>query len=239
MTVDFHSHILPRMDDGSSSAVESAEMLRLEAEQGIRTVVLTPHFDPGRDDPRRFLERREAALSRMPSDLPEQPELRLGAEVYFFRGMSDSDALHDLAVTNSRCIMVEMPPPPWPESYYRELEQIYLKQALTPVIAHIDRYITPLRTHQIPQRLSQLPVAIQANAEFFLNRRTANFALKMLNAGHIHLLGSDCHNLTDRSPNIGPALARIRIKLGDSPILRLQSNAQFLLCQSDSRSVPQ
>lgn len=222
------------MDDGSSSAAESAGMLRLEAEQGIRTVVLTPHFNPVRDNPRRFLERREAALRQISSDLPDMPELRLGAEVYFFRGMSDSDALCDLAVTNSRCIMVEMPPPPWPESYYRELEQIYLKQALTPVIAHIDRYITPLRTHQIPQRLSQLPVAIQANAEFFLNRRTSNFAAKLLSTGHIHLLGSDCHNLKDRTPNLGPALDRIRAKLGDDPILRLQSNAQFLLCQRDS-----
>ena len=233
MTADFHSHILPGIDDGSASADESAQLLRLEAAQGIDTVVLTPHFYPDRDNPRHFLEKRDAALRRIPSGIPNLPELHLGAEVYYFRNISDCDALSELAITGSRCIMVEMPPPPWPESCYRELEQIYLKQSLTPVIAHIDRYISPLRTFSIPQRLSQLPVVIQANADFFLHRRTASMAMKMLQSGQIHLLGSDCHNLKDRQPNLGPALDRIRAKLGESVLLRLQSNAQFLLSRKD------
>lgn len=42
--MDFHSHILPGIDDGSASLEESIAMLRMEAEQGITHVIATPHF---------------------------------------------------------------------------------------------------------------------------------------------------------------------------------------------------
>jgi len=61
MLVDFHSHILPGVDDGSASIEESLKMLQAEAGQGITHVVATPHFYPRYDDPERFLERRNAA----------------------------------------------------------------------------------------------------------------------------------------------------------------------------------
>ena len=44
MIVDFHSHVLPGIDDGSKSVEESLSMLRMEMSQGIRHVVATPHF---------------------------------------------------------------------------------------------------------------------------------------------------------------------------------------------------
>ena len=96
---------------------------------------------------------------------------------------------------------------------FQELEDIHSKYGLIPVIAHIDRYIAPFHTHQIPQRLAQLPVIVQANADFFLERRTKRMALKMLRSGQIHLLGSDCHGVSDRAPNLGEAIAVIRKQL--------------------------
>ena len=44
MTIDFHCHILPKMDDGSDSINTSLAMLRAEHTQGVNRVVLTPHF---------------------------------------------------------------------------------------------------------------------------------------------------------------------------------------------------
>ena len=49
--VDFHSHILPGIDDGSASLEESIELLKREAEQGINHVVATPHFYAQHDTP--------------------------------------------------------------------------------------------------------------------------------------------------------------------------------------------
>lgn len=43
---DFHSHILPGIDDGSGSVIESISLLRREAEQGISHVVAPPLLRP-------------------------------------------------------------------------------------------------------------------------------------------------------------------------------------------------
>ena len=224
MMTDFHSHILPGVDDGSPSLEVSLAMLRAAAEQGIEQVVATPHFYANHDDPRRFLERRaraEAALREAMEGRQDLPRVLVGAEVAFFRGISDSEFLPRLTICGKRCILIEMPPAPWPEEFYRELEAIWRKRNILPIVAHIDRYIGPFRTHGIPQRLSGMPVLVQANADFFLERTTGRMALGMLKAGRIHLLGSDCHNLGGRKPNLGPALEKIRRRLGEKYIQRV------------------
>lgn len=228
---DFHTHILPQMDDGSRSVEESLEMLRQERNQGIRTVVATPHFYARQDDPERFLCRRENAwnaLREAMSSQPELPEVELGAEVYYFSGISDCEALPALTFSNKRYILLEMPREPWTETMYREIAGIYEKHGITPVIAHVDRYIRPFRTYGIPKRLSGLPVLVQANAEFFLNRGTSRMALQMLKAGQIHLLGSDCHDLVSRGPNLGAALKRIENRLGPEAVMRVHDCGEMV-----------
>ena len=230
--MDFHSHILPGIDDGSTSLEESIALLRLEARQGIDAVVATPHFYPDRDKPDRFLKQRAQAVSELRRELivqPGLPKVLVGAEVHYFRGISDCSFLPWLAIGKSGCVMVEMPPAPWPESYYRELEQIYEKQGLVPIIAHVDRYLRPLRTLGIPERLAKMPVYVQANGEFFLDKKTASMAMKMLSAGQIHVLGSDCHNLTTRKPNLGQVHQKIREKLGQEALIEIRKKEREIL----------
>ena len=230
--IDFHSHILPEVDDGSRSLEMSLQMLRMMAKQGITRVVATPHFYPQHDTPERFLRRRaesEALLREAMAGGRGLPELTIGAEVYFFRGMSDSDAITELTIDKSKGILVEMPGVPWTEAMYQELEALYVKRGLTPVVAHVDRYISRFHTHGIPKRLENLPVLVQANAEFFLERSTASMALRMLKKGRIHLLGSDCHNLTDRSPDLGAALELIRQRLGPDVLKHIRFHEQLAL----------
>jgi len=45
--IDLHAHILPRLDDGAKSLEESVEMCRISYEDGVRTIVATPHILPG------------------------------------------------------------------------------------------------------------------------------------------------------------------------------------------------
>ena len=97
---------------------------------------------------------------------------------------------------------------------YRDLEGLYVKRGLIPIVAHIDRYIGRFSNHGILNRLERLPVLIQANAEFFLERHTSSLALRMLKKNRIHLLGSDCHDLTSRKPNLQDAVALINRRLG-------------------------
>lgn len=225
MIADVHSHILPGIDDGSASLEESAALLAMLKEQNVPWVAATPHFYPTRDHPRQFLERRAKAADELKAFLGENGDtlpVILGAEVYYYPGMSDSEALKQLTFGDSPYILVEMPMSPWPEAMYRELAQIREKQGLIPVVAHIDRYIRPLRHHGIPGRLEELPVLVQANASFFLRRATRSMALRMLKKGQIHLLGSDCHNTDHRPPKLGDAVEVIRRELGEPALARLE-----------------
>lgn len=224
MIADLHSHVLPGIDDGSSSLEESIGMLRMEAEQGIRQVVATPHFYPQHDTPERFLARRNEAEGRLREQLARQrdlPKVTVGAEVYFFPGISDSDILSELTIGKKHCILLEMPQSPWTNSMFREVEQISVKHGITPVIAHVDRYIGPFRTYGIPERLEELPVLVQANAGFFLRPSTRRMALRLLQQDKLQLLGSDCHNLSDRAPNLGAAVEYIRRHLGQEVLDRV------------------
>lgn len=226
MIADMHSHVLPGMDDGSASAEESIAMLRQTAAQGIGTIVATPHFYARHDTPEAFFTRRERAERCLREEMQKfagLPEVKLGAEVHFFHGMSESDVLQRLTIGGKRCILIEMPQSPWTDRMYGELADIRSKQGLIPIVAHVDRYIGRFRTFGIPERLEALPVLVQANAEFFLDRFTAPLALRMLRREQIHLLGSDCHNMGKRPPRLGEAVGKIRHSLGQSALDRIES----------------
>ena len=230
--VDFHSHVLPGIDDGSKDLDMSLQMLRIMAKQGITHVVATPHFYPQHDTPERFLRRRaesEKILRDAMANESGLPTLSIGAEVYYFSGMSDSDAIRELTIDKNRCILIEMPSMPWTEVMYRELEALYVKRGLIPVVAHVDRYLSRFSAHGILKRLESLPVLMQANADFFLKRTTKRMALRMLKKGMIHLLGSDCHNLTDRSPNLGAALELIQQRVDPSSLEHILFHEQLAL----------
>lgn len=221
MVTDFHSHILPGIDDGSATVEESIAMLKMEAEQGVTHVVATPHFYPNYQSPEAFLEKRNRAEEKLRQEMKKYeglPQLSVGAEVYFFHGMSQSDCLKLLTIGKKECILLEMPEFAWTDSMYREIQDIRVQQGITPIIAHVDRYLSFFRGREIPKRLESLPVLVQANASFFLQRATAGRACRMLKDGQIHVLGSDCHNLTSRVPNLGDAVSVIRKRLGEDAI---------------------
>lgn len=230
--VDFHSHILPGIDDGSSSPEESVAMLKAEKSQGIKSVVATPHFYPQSDTLDQFLNRRKQAeecLRGVLQKYTDLPELIVGAEVHYFSGISNSDVVTKLTIGKSRYILIEMPTPPWTDRMYRELEEIYTRYDITPIIAHIDRYISPLHTHGITKCLPQVPVLVQANSSFFLRRSTRAMAMRMLKNDQIHLLGSDCHNLSTRPPNLGESLEVIQKCAGPEAVDRIRSYQDLVL----------
>ncbi len=230
--IDFHSHILPGIDDGSRSLDESLAMLRMEREQGITHVVATPHFYARHDKPSAFLARRDHAEECLRLAMEQEdglPQIIIGAEVYFFHGISDSDILPQLTIGNKSCIMIEMPGVPWTESVYRELQHIYDRWGIVPIVAHIDRYIKPFRAFHITEKLKNLPVLVQANADFFLQSATSRMAFHMLKNENIHLLGSDCHNTVSRRPNLGDAAAVIEKRLSKAELERIHQNSCNIL----------
>ena len=59
--IDFHTHILPGMDDGSKSVEESIALLQEEARQGADMVFLTSHFYAEENSPSEVRRRRRSA----------------------------------------------------------------------------------------------------------------------------------------------------------------------------------
>ena len=232
MRVDFHSHVLPGVDDGSRSVGESLTMLRMAYDQGITHVVATPHFYAGRDNPQHFLRKRDRAEKLLRDAMENEcnmPQLLVGAEVRYFSGISESEAVRQLTIAGKDYILIEMPAAPWTDRMYHELSQLREKQGVTPIVAHIDRYMSPFRNRGLPDRLSRCPVLVQANAGFFLSAFTAPMALRLLEQERIHLLGSDCHDLDERPPRMGEAIRVIRRKSGDGAIRRMDELASSIL----------
>lgn len=237
MFTDFHSHILPGVDDGSRSVEQSLTMLRMEKDQGIGRVVATPHFYPQRDNPEAFFERRERAAQVLLQETAKQkdlPEILMGAEVYYFPGISDCEILPQMTLAGTKSLLLEMPATAWTEKMYREIGQIYEKWEITPVLAHINRYIRPRNAAKILDRLGEMPVLLQANADFFLRRSTSRMALRLWRDGKIHLLGSDCHDDVQRPPNLGEALRQVEKHLGEDAIERIHTYEKMIFRPSEN-----
>ena len=234
--IDFHSHILPKIDDGSSCTNESIEMLTLTKQQGIDHIVATPHFYASETNPAEFISRRNGSYKRLNDAVSgtNLPKIIPGAEVSYFEGISDCETLDSLKILGTSLIMIEMPMCKWSERMLTELDAIYSKTGLVPLIAHIDRYIRILHDKKLADKLSGLPVLIQANAKFFIDRKTSKLALSMLAKNKIHLLGSDCHNTVSRPQNLGDAVEIINSKLGKEAIQRISDNERIIFTRQKS-----
>ena len=230
--VDFHTHILPGIDDGSSSVEESLAMLQMEKEQGASLVVATPHFYPQNDRPEKFLQRRKAAFEQLTEKIsPDDkiPQIILGAEVYYFKGIGQWEGLRDFAIENTNYLLLEMPMVKWDSRMYDDIYDIYRSQGLVPIIAHLDRYINIFNVKGVVDNLSELPVAIQANAGFFLDKSSKRLALKLLKNNVINIIGTDCHNIQSRKPNLKAALETIEQQLGEEYIKRINLAGEKIL----------
>ena len=220
---DLHSHILPNIDDGAENVDESIKLLQMLLEQGIQTVCATPHFYPSRDNPESFFEKRQASYEKLLTSLKgvEYPEILLGAEVAYFPGISRLKEIYDLRIEGSKILLLEMTMNEWSEYALRELTEIACMGDMSVVIAHAERY----RKYQKDSswyRLLDLGVLFQSNASYFVNLKTRRKALKQLKKGEIHFIGSDCHNLTDRVPQMSDAHKLIKDKIGTDSINQIQ-----------------
>jgi protein-tyrosine phosphatase len=227
--IDLHSHILPGMDDGSQSIEESLALIRMQAEQGIRIVVATPHFLANSESVDSFLARREKAALHLQEALPaDMPAIRLGAEVRYYEGISRLEGLSKLRIENSKLLLLEMPMMRWSESILRELCELASRSRLKLVLAHVERYLS-FQDPSAIDRLCENGVLLQANASFFLSLCTRHKALLLLKKGYLHFVGSDCHGIGFRPPKIGKAFAVIEKKFGKTYLLQMNEYGNILL----------
>lgn len=229
--LDLHTHILPGVDDGSKSVEQSLAMLRAEAEAGVKTVILTPHYHAEDESPADFAGRRASAEARLRAETGAQddfPDMYSGAEVAFFGGLSRVEDLEPLLIAGRSAMLIEMPFCPWSRRMLEELEMLQQRRGVQPILAHIERYRS-FQPKGLWQELSENGIWLQCNTSFFLRWQTGRLALSMLRQRLIDFVATDSHDLERRPPNLGAAMEKIEGKLGREPITFLQSNAEALL----------
>lgn len=209
-SVDFHSHILPAVDDGAKTLQDSLEMLDILSSQGIKSVVATPHFRAHRDTVQDFLNRRAEAKKILDEKNNSNIKVYLGAEIAIERGISEIENISELAYEGTDCVLLEFPYRPFSNWMMEEIEYIAYGKGLTPVIAHIDRYYDFFSTSDFNDIFSMDKVIFQVNNEAFLGRRSRSI-VKTLMKNHLpFVLGSDSHNLENRRPNFDVSIGALR-----------------------------
>lgn len=235
--IDFHTHILPGIDDGSEDIRMTERMLEMEASQSVTHIYATPHFYAHRRSVQQFVERREGALAKTRELIrkhPGLPEITAGAEVYYFQGMGKAEQLTELCIEGTDILLLEMPFTQWHTEQYRDVVEMIRKRHLLVVLAHVERYEQFQKRTEIWDEILALPLTIQLNAGSFIahgfgRHREQKFCLNMLDRYDNCIIGTDCHNLTSRAPNLRDARVIIEKKLGAERLAEMDGYTDALL----------
>ena len=205
--VDIHCHILHKYDDGSASLSESLEMARMAADTGVTDIVVTPHF-AGKASSLRSLttlvERyRELHQAIQQENIPIS--LHLGAEILCTGEtlrLAQEKRLPTISTTDYFLT----------EFYFDEdldfMDNILrdlTEAGYTPVVAHPERYEAIQRNPRILEQWFRRGYVLQLNKGSILGafgRRAEHTAHTILRAGLAHVIASDAHSATHRTPHM-------------------------------------
>ena len=209
MITDYHSHIVPGIDDGSESVEMSLRMIKMMKRQGVERVVATPHFYAHRESEgvAGYIARRNEAYYSLISADPAIKDIPLGCEVAIEKGISELEGIEQLAISGTNLILLELPYAPYADWMGEEVYNISCTYDLMPIIAHIHRYSTWYNKHDIEKMLA-FDAIFQFNAEAFESMSARRFVSKVIAKGVPYCFGSDAHNLSERKPNFESIIRR-------------------------------
>ena len=231
--IDFHAHIIPNLDDGAKDAQQSVDMLRVLFSKGVKKVVATPHFYAGQQTVEEFCAQREEKLeillSAVKNSGEELPKIAVGSEVLFFPTIYSFEKISSLCILGTQYLVLEMPQMKWSQSIFDSIHRLISNCGIIPIIAHADRFIPYGNGEKELEKLKELGAFIQINSDFFdgfFNRRKAlAFAKKSL----IDVLGSDCHNMTSRPPEIEKAYLALKEGAQRSTVRKIEETSEKIL----------
>lgn len=199
--IDFHSHLVPGVDDGASSLDEALAALAEMRAQGVHTVVTTPHLGASlaATDPAAhasYLAAVEEAYARLAEAAASAvPDLRLarGFEVMLDTPKPDfSDPRVRLAGTRS--VLVEFPFMNVPPNVSNVLFEVRM-DGWAAVIAHPERYAN-LQSAAEAEGWRRSGARLQVNHGSLLGKygpAARDHAVALLRAGLVDYLSSDYH----------------------------------------------
>lgn len=204
---DIHCHIVPGVDDGATDIGETVKLLRMEYEQGVRTVIATPHFRFRMfETPAEKVREQFRLVEKAASEISPDLHVYLGCE--FHANMEMLPMLREqkvMTMAGSRYVLTEFSHNS-EESYIRERLGALLSGGYKPIMAHIERYEATRNSLDFVEELADMGVYMQINADSITGKDgffTKRYCNKIMKDGLLHFVGSDCHNSAKRSSRIG------------------------------------
>lgn len=197
--IDIHNHIAWDIDDGMPTKEDAVISLVTAKEDGINTIIATPHFVPGSQNVEEInqMNQRISELKELASDF--DIEIYSGSEVFLnheYLDMIDSKTCNTLA--GSDYLLVEfdvrrnMDNNDYAEDYLYELTV----RGYKPVIAHVERYFPKGIDIDRVTSWIEMGCYIQINRTSILGTHgdvCRKNASKLLKDGIAHIVASDSH----------------------------------------------
>ncbi|WP_431803259.1 tyrosine-protein phosphatase [Halobacillus andaensis] len=232
--IDIHSHILPGVDDGAQGLEDSIEMAKAAVEDGIHTIIATPHHQNGKyNNEKHHILQQVDTLNQNLAGYNIPLEVLPGQETRIHGDMIESIRTDEiLSLTNQGTyIFIEFPSDAVPRYAKQLLFDIQL-EGYQPIIVH------PERNRQIIQHPSFLYNMVsqgaytQITAASLTGRFGKNikkFTHQLIEANLTHLIASDAHNTTSRGFCMTDAYDVIKENYGPSMVYLFAENAEFVV----------
>lgn len=205
--VDIHCHVLPGVDDGSKSMEMSQKMLDIAYDEGIGTVIATPHHMPeGRNVSPQGIRERVEKLQQYADAKSYDLTILPGNEIYYYSDapdMLEEGKICSLAGTSY--VLVEFSP--MDESRYIRNSLAELQNmGFDPIIAHVERYMSLCKPpFEKIEQLREMGILIQVNAASVMGdfgKPTKALVEKLLKKQMVDFIGTDAHSSGNRAPKI-------------------------------------
>lgn len=204
--LDMHCHILPGVDDGSRSMDMSMAMLDFAYEEGIRAIILTPHYHGGYvETERTVIDETFEELNKHSRKLHPDLKLFIGNEIYYYPSVPEwieEGRVHTLA--DSDYVLLEFSTPVKKRELLEAVQNL-CSHGYYPVLAHVERYDCLVRDPFYVGELIDNGAYIQVNSRTVTGEggmKIKHFVKRLLKEEWIHFIGTDAHSMGGRKPEI-------------------------------------
>jgi len=189
--VDTHCHILPGIDDGSTSMEMSVAMARRAVQAGVGTIVATPHRIKGTyDNSFALITKKVHELNKELKKKKIPLTILFGAENY-----SEIDVDFRFSINHKKYFLLEFPVDSY-SPFFNDIISDAFKKKVIPVIAHPERNIDIRENPKIVEGLINSGCLLQLDAHSFFERDKdiTDYALFLLKNNAYHMIASDAHS---------------------------------------------
>ena len=225
--IDFHTHILPNVDDGSKSVEETFELLQEAKKAGFDAVISTSHYMEEYYEVN--VAEREVWINAISQNLHKKNidlDLYLGNEIYITENIINIlETGKATSINNSNYVLFEFPLNTKPMNMYDFVFEM-LQYKLIPILAHPERYLFIQKQPEIVYDLIQKGVLMQANYGSILGRYGEKAELivkRLLENNMVHFFGSDVHRKNTIYPKMPEILRLLKIIIGEEKLNELST----------------